>query len=735
MNTSDRIDVNELAGLIWHRKWPVIFFALVGAALGVAISNALPRKYLAEGSVVVRAPVAEPGETDSAIAAAGPTESVVATEHDVLTSTALLRQVAVQIKIPPALLVHKSLMDRLSAITEEAAGLVSPVARQWVTDQFNRLSPPQTPTPEIQADQQEQAKLGLVEGAVSVVAPRGGSVIAINATTPDPQVSADIVNSLLNVYMDYRVAEQNRNNKMIEAALRERLRQTKQAIDDGEAQLLSLLKRPGAIDRSEVPSSMRDVSLLSAQLVEAQAALTKAQAEYNSALTHGTAEGGASASLRNQLADLRQQLAGLAADFGPNYPARQAMQNKVNAMQAEVASENGRGLEQRRAALAEAQATVADLQARLEQQRRQQTGQSSATIGLERVRDSVAGLWRISDALEMRLIDLAARPANSNARILTQAVPPTGAVFPKPTVFGAGGLLAGALLSIIYVLMTSYVYRLRPMAKQLAVQLQVPLLGGLPAISGTRTSQRRLLGSALKGESRDGLAETLRGVALEVEDAALQGHLRCLMVTSGKSGEGKTTVVTALSRSLAMIGMRVLLVDLDLRRPSAEKLFRISAPGALEDDVQQLDPTHRLQVRVDRHSGLHILTPSDEAAANTTRYLRSAELRDLIASARGFYDLLLFDTPPVMAVPDALLVAKLADAILLVSELGRSTDAESEELARRLARTRKPICGVVVTKVDMADVNSGAYSGYTWHRSVTPAVALRKATPAFETPE
>jgi capsular exopolysaccharide synthesis family protein len=731
MNAIASIDLTDVARLIWRRKIFIFACAVFGAALGIAVSLALPRKFQAEGSIVVRSAAIQSTDADTSFASSAVNEAVVTTEQDVLTSQALLRRVAQQVEIPPELLSHRSLLERLTPAILEASALAGPSVKQFVAAKLAILAPP---VPDSPAALEEQ-KINLLGQALAVLPTKGSSVIPVRATTVNPQFSADIVNYLLHDYMDDRVAEQSRNAKLIEAALRERLRQTKQAIDDGEAQLLALLKRPGAIDHNEVPSAMRDVTLLGAQLVEAQSNLTRAQAEYGSALSHGTADGVAGAALRSQLADLRQQLAGLSADFGPNYPARQAMQSKVNAMQAEIAAESGRSIEQRRAALNEAQASVASLQARLDQVRSQTTSQSASTIGVERERDSVAGLWRISDALEMRLIDLAARQPDPNARILTLAVPPTAAAFPKKSMFAAAGFIVMAMVGATYSLTMGYVYRLRPMARQLAGQLQVPLLGGLPAISGTRTSQRKLLGSALKGESRDGLAETLRGVALEVEDAALQGHLRCLMVASGKSGEGKTTVVTALSRSLAMIGMRVLLIDLDLRRPSAERLFRTSAPGALEDEVQQLDATHSVPVRVDRHSGLHLLTPTDKEAANTTHYLRSPELRNLVDSARGFYDLVLFDTPPILAVPDALLVAKLCDAVLLVSELGRSSDAESEELSRRLARTRKPICGVVVTKVDSADVNSGSYSGYTWHRPVPGVEVLKRATTVFEPPE
>ena len=80
------------------------------------------------------------------------------------------------------------------------------------------------------------------------------------------------------------------------------------------------------------------------------------------------------------------------------------------------------------------------------------------------------------------------------------------------------------------------------------------------------------------------------------------------------------------------------------------------------------------------------------------------------------YDLLIFDTPPVMSLPDALVVTRLCEKmpIVLVAELGRSDETIAAELLRRLASTHRTICGVVVNEVAASDTMSGTYSGYDW---------------------
>ena len=284
-------------------------------------------------------------------------------------------------------------------------------------------------------------------------------------------------------------------------------------------------------------------------------------------------------------------MASLSTTFGPNYPVRAALEQEIAALRAEIAAENNRGVEQRRADVAAARATVTSLQARIDALRQERRSQSSSTIGLARERDAVSSLWRISELLENRLIDLAAHPAHANARVLTLATISSRARLSQQDFFAAAGGVLGEGLGGILMLVRAHVQRLRPDAVDLAERLNVPLLGGLPHLNRLRFRQQQLLvGSGLGGESRNGLAETLHAVALEVEEKVKNDQIRCLMITSGQSGEGKTTVAVALGRVLAAFGLRVLLIDLDLRHPSAERVFSLSAPGSLADEILRVGP-------------------------------------------------------------------------------------------------------------------------------------------------
>ena len=718
MQTETSFDLVELGRLLWRRKALLLASGLTLAVAAFATSLALPKRYAAMGSLLVRSEALTSPDTEAAFYAAGINEAVVTTEQDVLTSPGLLRRAAGMLDLTAAMTEPASLGQRLTdALDDGAWAIGGPRLQQRLDTQMEALFPSTPSTP----DSAAEAQTRFLASAMTIATTKSSSVIGLTATTKDPQLSAGIVNTVMDLYLKDRLAEQTRTAKTIEAALRERLRQTQAQITAGEDQLVRLLKEPGAIETSEVPGLMQDMSLLGSQLTQAQADLARRKAEYAVAI-HTREHGGAatapdsisnniSGDLRRQLAGLQTEMARLSSDYLPEAPARRATQQQIATVQASIAAEASRGIEQRRSELAAAQATADSLQQQVDAMRTRRQSQSSSSIDVDRQKQAVASLWKISDALETRLIDLAARPVNPNAQILSMANPPVRAAFPSKGLFTAAGFILGVAGAAATTLMLTHVRRLRALPLPLAQQLGAPLLGGLPEVAGLAGGQRRLLRSAI---SRDGdaLAATLRAVALEVEDTILGDQIACLMVTSGKPGEGKTTVALALGRSLAAMPMRVLLVDLDLRRPSAERLLAASATDRLEEREQRVGPMTVLRVKCDRQSGLHVLTPCPGGFDDPISFLRATPLREIITLARSSYDLILFDTPPVMSVPDALEVARLADAILLVTEAGRNEEAERVELSRRLTRTRKPICGVVATKIAGADMSSAGYSGY-----------------------
>ena len=141
-------------------------------------------------------------------------------------------------------------------------------------------------------------------------------------------------------------------------------------------------------------------------------------------------------------------------------------------------------------------------------------------------------------------------------------------------------------------------------------------------------------------------------------------------------------------------------------------MFAGSNAHGLRADTIPVGSSHPLNVKVDPDSGVHIFTPYP-TTTDPVASLRSDHLNLSLSAARQLYDILLFDTPPLLLVPDAIVAARFADANLLVTEFGRMVTPELAELSRRLAQTGRPIHGVIATKVEWDNPAAGVYMGYS----------------------
>lgn len=703
---SDIIGLDFLVVLrhIWHWKWRILAGGIAGLVLAVLLSLSITPGYQAEGSLIVRSGSLTAPDTERAFAATAVNEAVVTTEQGVLTSEGLLRRAAEQLEIPN---------DELKTLSQ--------AVRESLPAFLNVIGAPDPRLPEVIIEE----RVRFLRNAITLVPSKGSSLITIRAVSSTPHLSTAIVNTVLDLYVQNRTFQETRAARLIEQALRERLKTTKEQLAKADSELVELLQRPGAIESAEMPSASQRMSLIVSKLIDAKSELARHQADYHAAVERRSAKAGPDASgdvvtrLRSELSLSEAQVAGYMSAAGPEIMRRRLAE--LRALQNQIATEVDRVVAAKLAAVSAARATVADLQAQVDAERLARQAEASTAITLVGLRETVASLRRTSDTLESRLIDLVAHPSSLNAHILGRAHPPARPAFPKKPLFAVAGFLIGSVATGITLLSAMHLRSRRLAAIQFAQMMQAPLLGGVPQI-GHRRGQRRLLAAAVEtGRSPDGLGDSLYGVALAFEDFMRNSGVRSITVTSARSGEGKTTVATALSRLLASMSLRVLLVDLDLRNPGVEALVsKVTEKTSLRQEV--LDQGKTLNVREDRQSGLHIFTPSRRSSCgDPRRYLRSDELRDIITAASAHYDLLVFDTPPVLAVPDALIVARFSDTIILVADSRRSADAETIEVQRRLATTRKPTCGVILTKVTSGENLSGVFTGYGQARYETSA--------------
>jgi capsular exopolysaccharide synthesis family protein len=188
---------------------------------------------------------------------------------------------------------------------------------------------------------------------------------------------------------------------------------------------------------------------------------------------------------------------------------------------------------------------------------------------------------------------------------------------------------------------------------------------------------------------------------------------RVLVLTSAGPGEGKSTAASNLAIALAEIKQKVLLIDADLRKPRQHEIFQVPNDRGLSSLLMERPlPPERLEgiLQQTRIPGLFLLPsgPSNRAVVNL---LYSANLAELLAQFKKEFDMVIVDTPPMLLMPDARVVGRIADGVLLVLRAGQTTRDTAIAARQRFSEDDTRVVGTILNCWD-AKRSSNGYYGY-----------------------
>lgn len=189
--------------------------------------------------------------------------------------------------------------------------------------------------------------------------------------------------------------------------------------------------------------------------------------------------------------------------------------------------------------------------------------------------------------------------------------------------------------------------------------------------------------------------EAYRSLRTNVMFALPGNECKCIGVTSPTPGDGKSTTAANLAISLGQIGKRVVLVDCDLRLPTVATKFRLNAAPGLSDFLVGHAPIEDA-LRKNEKFNIHIL-PAGNIPPEPTALLESRQFASLLDALRKNYDYVIVDLPPVITVPDAVILAKHLDGYLLTIKERHSEHRAIKEMMRRLQMAEANTLGFVVT--------------------------------------
>ena len=208
---------------------------------------------------------------------------------------------------------------------------------------------------------------------------------------------------------------------------------------------------------------------------------------------------------------------------------------------------------------------------------------------------------------------------------------------------------------------------------------------------------------------RSPISESYRSLRTNIEFSSIDEKLQVLMVSSAGPGEGKSTTITNLAVTFAQSEKRVILIDADLRKPTAHHTFALSNRWGLSSVISQQSKLEEV-IQASDIPNLDVIT-SGAIPPNPAEMMNSKKMTSLLEQLRQMYDIILIDTPPLLAVTDAQIVSTKSDGVILVVDQGKVKRDIAGKAVKSLESVNARILGVVLNNVKRK-ANEEAYYYY-----------------------
>ena len=561
-------------------------------------------------------------------------------------------------------------------------------------------------------------------------------IIDVSFDSPYPDEAAQIVNVTVNAYMDYHSTLKRSTSaevlKILQFENAERLkelREKRQAMLDFKTEHEAL-----AFESGQGNIVLARLQKLSTDLTEAQLATIESQSVYESIKemisdpgklsrfveaqqTRGAYSSTASqkTALTAQLDELELRLANRLRQVNPDHPAAEAIQTEITNLKAQ--------LDNLDADFAQAQLAVAEQEYLTAKEKEEKIAtyyaqQCQQAFDLSQQVDNYAMLradWeqtkKLCDTLNDRIRELNVTEdvGALNVSVLEIARPPRDPSKPQKAQVIAIGAALGLMLGCGLAMLRDHLDQKFHSTDEISATLGLPVLGVVPSMRTRETYIDR--GQKVHMDSLSPIAEAYRTIRTAVLFSTPKHLSKTIVVTSPVPGDGKTTLASNLAIATAQAGQKTLLLDADFRNPKQHIMFGVNGRGGGFSDAFSEVITLEEAILPTSVENLDLL-PCGAQLANASEVLGSSEFAKFIEQLTKMYDRVVIDSPPVLPVTDAQVLAALCDITLLVLRAGKSNKKTCIRACEGLRSVNARLIGAVINDVSKKNDHYGYYSDY-----------------------
>mgnify|MGYP005838020233 CR=1 FL=1 len=638
------------------------------------------------------------------------------------------------------ILLSKTLLERVAAKfdPEPSKDSAGDYGRLWNWRRLLHL-------PDDHPEARRREALSMAVSSVRAASREQTRIIEIAVDSSDPKLAADFANALADVYIDYNLETRWQMTQRTGEWLSRQLEEQRVKLEQSEDRLQAYARSSGLMFSGEKENVAED------KLRQLQEALSAAQADriarqsrdelVRSSPAEALPDVVDDASLRSyqsQLTDLRRQEADLGTTYTAGHSKRRRIQAQIKAIEEALERERRAILGRIRNDYDEAVRREKLLQASYTSHAALVTEQSAKAVQYNILKREVDSNRQLYETMLERVKEasVAAALRASNVRVVDPAEAPEAPYKPQVRLNTLLGLLVGGFFGVVFVIAQDYLDRTVQHPGELRFYANVPELGVIPVaekavvrvVYRPRGARRAAGPEATKAvaqrepvavemmvrRKRSLAAQSFRSTATSILFSAGNGRRpRVLTVTSPQPGEGKTTVACNLAVALAEINRRVLLIDADLHRPRLHAIFHLDPAHGLSELLAGQGPVTAESlngsVRPSSISNLYVL-PSGAPAPGAGNLLFAERLAALIEYFSRNYEAVLIDTAPMLQIPDARILGRLSDAVVLVVKAGMTTRDMVLTARDRFAEDGTLVLGSVLNQWNPK--RGGAYNYY-----------------------
>ncbi len=624
-----------------------------------------------------------------------------------------------------------------SADTQPAAESGGDVVTTNQTPRLDHLTP--------EARRRVEMCISMLNGGITVEPVKETRALRIAYSHSDPEIAALVTNGIAATFLSRNF--ENKTAKFTDAArwLNDSTNRLKAKVQEAEEKLAAYTREHGIFltDKSGTLTTVK-LARLHDEALRAESERVMKESLYQE-VKEGRVRNNPEAyadllfksspklvELQKQMADLQSQKAEMSVKYGDDNPRVKEVNEKIEVIQKQL-DDSLHSLEEKlKTEYERALRDEQNFKAMLAGAKGEATVQNQAEIQYTLLKQEVEVNKQLYQDFLNKTNQAEAQKVEqqNNLRIIEAAEVPGGPIGPRRgfSIFAALLLSTGIGIGLAFFL--EYLDNTIKTVEDVSRYAQLPALSVIPAVGGSVS--RRLSARGRKALSATTSA-TERGyqlVTLEPQSSAAEAYRvlrtsvllsaagqppKIVLITSGQPGEGKTTTAINTAISLAQLGASVLIVDCDLRRPTAHKVLGVEHQQGLSTYLSQAQVTLDEVIQPLPIDNLSLL-PCGPIPPNPAELIISDRMKEMLVELRGRYDHIIVDSPPLINVTDPVILSTMVDGVILVVHGGKSTRDLVRRARQELATVGAKIFGVVLNNVDL---RRDGYDNYYYDRYYT----------------